>query len=65
MTYASVRSGPRRAVALPARSRRRCICGQRATHTGTVAGVALMTGCRWCVRLWCRRPDAPRAREVG
>lgn len=44
----------------PTTSRRRCPCGQRETHVGLGDGVALTSGCEWCVRLWVRDPFAPR-----
>lgn len=37
---------------VPAKSRRRCACGNKTTHTGRANGVALMGGCEWCVGLW-------------
>ena len=43
---------------LPALSRRRCVCGLRATHQGLADGTAVMYGCSWCAHLWRRDPDA-------
>mgnify|MGYP001582718171 CR=1 FL=1 len=41
-------------------TRRKCRCGERATHTGFGDGVALMVGCTLCVRRWKR--DGVKAR---
>jgi len=39
------------------RSRRRCpCCKRRATHIGLGNGVALISGCEWRVRKWCKDP---------
>ena len=43
--------------AQPRKSRKRCsqtlfTCVNKVTHTGMANGVALMSGCEWCVDLW-------------
>lgn len=39
------------------KSRKRCACGNRVTHSGMANGVALMGGCEWCVNLWVDNPN--------
>lgn len=46
-------------------------CQNKCTHVGLANGVALMSGCEWHVRRWCKDPladmriAAKRTEELG
>lgn len=55
--YADAKTGHRTKRPIGKKTRRRCLCHGRITHTGLADDVAMMDGCEWCVRKWVADPD--------
>lgn len=55
MTWASLeRHTDRKMIAVKSRRKCHCGCGSRVTHSGTVNGIAMTTGCELHIRRWVK-----------